>query len=739
MDDKVGGKIGLIFDIYNKITTLRKFSFYCLFVIMVLCIGTTAINVKQAATTETRTAHISNINTFTNSSSTTMPSSSCHCVIFRLSGIQDYFAHNAQLAIMDLFLKRNQSLSLGMIMNSIGNDTGVVEKIVEGRKKGIFELAINGWNYTDYSKLTEEEQKNSLSKANEKMQVLFGRLSNIFIPPYGTFENSTLKAMHQLGMKVLSSSVTLDKNQYFIADGNNSIVAARKHNGTNQIYHMPAMTSFNTYNNTAETTKVPIDKVIRDIGHSVSKYGYAVINLDPQFFLINKRGIISADLNEQEINNLSNLIEYLISKNIHITTFSKVTGVKLYANSMQGTMTRSKEGSEQPLQADLVKEKNTTSVIPSSTPYNLMKSSNNKVVILTFDDGWKSQYSNAIPVLNKYGFKATFFIICNFVGVYDPEIKEERMSWKDIETLHNAGYDIETHTMNHANLTKLSANKLNFEVGQSKQCLRDHSINSTIMATPFDAGWNNATVINIISKYFDLARNGNDVLTFLHCDGWPGLSSQTDCRTYSENGNLNFANRYSLRGWNHNFYDNAYHNNTRIFTEFVEEVNKQKAFNKGEVIKAIPIIIYHNVDYTGKGTDLDLFSAEMKYLHDNGFKILTMSDLEYDEKHNVLLIKRGVLENITIQNEEASAYPEGPILYNSNLKVEEVFTGLNNATSMAFLDQNDILVLDKNKGTVQRIVNGTMSPKSILDVNVANKDERHVRNCCSKTWKRNGN
>ncbi|HXP48660.1 MAG TPA: hypothetical protein VN922_01835, partial [Bacteroidia bacterium] len=88
------------------------------------------------------------------------------------------------------------------------------------------------------------------------------------------------------------------------------------------------------------------------------------------------------------------------------------------------------------------------------------------------------------------------------------------------------------------------------------------------------------------------------------------------------------------------FYDMKYGNQTNmIFTEFINEVTKQQDFNKAGTVKAIPIITYHNVDYTGKGTDLDLFSEEMKYLHDNGFKVLTMSDLGYDKKNNVLYIK----------------------------------------------------------------------------------------------------
>jgi len=65
-----------------------------------------------------------------------------------------------------------------------------------------------------------------------------------------------------------------------------------------------------------------------------------------------------------------------------------------------------------------------------------------------------------------------------------------------------------------------------------------------------------------------------------------------------------------------------------------------------------------------------------------------------------------------------------PTLSDPTLKIEKVFTGLKFPTSMAFLGPNDILVLEKNQGTVRRIVNGNMFDKPLLDVNVANRDER---------------
>jgi glucose/arabinose dehydrogenase len=65
-----------------------------------------------------------------------------------------------------------------------------------------------------------------------------------------------------------------------------------------------------------------------------------------------------------------------------------------------------------------------------------------------------------------------------------------------------------------------------------------------------------------------------------------------------------------------------------------------------------------------------------------------------------------------------------PLLNDPSLGVQLVSDGLELPTSVAFLGPDDILVLEKEKGTVQRIVNGKMLPEPILDVNVATQSER---------------
>src|SRR5919199_32651 len=59
-----------------------------------------------------------------------------------------------------------------------------------------------------------------------------------------------------------------------------------------------------------------------------------------------------------------------------------------------------------------------------------------------------------------------------------------------------------------------------------------------------------------------------------------------------------------------------------------------------------------------------------------------------------------------------------------NLKYEVVASGLKSPTTMTFLGPNDILVNEKLNGTVQRIIDGKIQPQPVLDVSVANKNER---------------
>jgi len=180
---------------------------------------------------------------------------SCNCIVFRMDDIQDYWLNEVQKAVMDLFLSKNQTISLGLIMNAIGNDTRVVETVREGVYKNLFELSLHGWNHTEYVNLTKQEQQESLIKSNNKMNQIFERKSSTFIPPLSVFNNDTLRAMADSGLNILSSDIPEEtkfnnRRSIFLAKNleSNSNELMENQKGHNQsVYHLPATIFFKDY------------------------------------------------------------------------------------------------------------------------------------------------------------------------------------------------------------------------------------------------------------------------------------------------------------------------------------------------------------------------------------------------------------------------------------------------------------------------------------------------------------
>jgi len=71
-----------------------------------------------------------------------------------------------------------------------------------------------------------------------------------------------------------------------------------------------------------------------------------------------------------------------------------------------------------------------------------------KSVVITIDDGWKSLYTIAYPILKKYNFPATLFVYTDFIG------GKKGLTWDQIKELADNGFDIECHTKTHRYLTK---------------------------------------------------------------------------------------------------------------------------------------------------------------------------------------------------------------------------------------------------------------------------------------------
>lgn len=95
-------------------------------------------------------------------------------------------------------------------------------------------------------------------------------------------------------------------------------------------------------------------------------------------------------------------------------------------------------------------------------------------IVLTFDDGYEEAIQTTLPLLQKRGQKATFFVVSGFTAadaahrVHDRKSKRPYLVWNEVRALHAAGMEIGSHTVTHGKLTDMTNAALWHEVLQSR-------------------------------------------------------------------------------------------------------------------------------------------------------------------------------------------------------------------------------------------------------------------------------
>lgn len=126
---------------------------------------------------------------------------------------------------------------------------------------------------------------------------------------------------------------------------------------------------------------------------------------------------------------------------------------------------------------------------------------NRPLVSITFDDGWRGAYTQAVPVLNSNGYKGTFYITPSIIET--PHF----MSAANLTTLSKTGHEIATHGYSHADMTMMSQNALNRQLSQGQTYLKDAGFLANNFAVPY--GKSDAEVEWFARKYFATIRSAN--------------------------------------------------------------------------------------------------------------------------------------------------------------------------------------------------------------------------------------
>ncbi len=88
-------------------------------------------------------------------------------------------------------------------------------------------------------------------------------------------------------------------------------------------------------------------------------------------------------------------------------------------------------------------------------------------VVVSFDDGYRGQYVYARPELRKLGWPGVLSVIAGRVGQPDAEL-----SVAMVRTMINDGWELDSHTINHVDVSQASGAQLQREVGGSRQMLQ---------------------------------------------------------------------------------------------------------------------------------------------------------------------------------------------------------------------------------------------------------------------------
>ena len=94
-----------------------------------------------------------------------------------------------------------------------------------------------------------------------------------------------------------------------------------------------------------------------------------------------------------------------------------------------------------------------------------------KPIIITFDDGYMDNYRHAFPILQQHGFKATIFVVTDYINTYP-----NYLTWDDAYAMQQSGLiEIESHTLSHQDLTKASSEEaVRWQLNGSRQALKWH-------------------------------------------------------------------------------------------------------------------------------------------------------------------------------------------------------------------------------------------------------------------------
>lgn len=123
-------------------------------------------------------------------------------------------------------------------------------------------------------------------------------------------------------------------------------------------------------------------------------------------------------------------------------------------------------------------------------------------VMIQFDDGYETDYTEGFPVLEEYGYPAVSFVNPGRIGV------DGRLDLSQARELRDAGWAVGNHTHSHPDLRSLSASEQDAEIRRGKAWLEDHGFERGARYFAYPFGGYDGTTIDLVAKHHELGFAG---------------------------------------------------------------------------------------------------------------------------------------------------------------------------------------------------------------------------------------
>lgn len=169
-------------------------------------------------------------------------------------------------------------------------------------------------------------------------------------------------------------------------------------------------------------------------------------------------------------------------------------------------------------------------------------------IILTFDDGYLDNYTEAFPLLQKYGMVGTFFVLTGRADDGDPGY----LSWDMITEMSQAGMDLQLHLRDHLDMRNRSYDWLVFQVIGGRQSIEGHT-GKPVIFMAYPSGKYDANVLRFLdsANFWAAVTTANGAKhTLNNALTWDRLriAGQMSLRDFTRLLNLNTTAPRSLPG-----------------------------------------------------------------------------------------------------------------------------------------------------------------------------------------------